>query len=138
VSKNALRLAPSNEKTDRNGVLDQAGECRPSRHNRSLADVTALVLLIQLDDALMSPLTVGFAVLIAASALWSRADEITRTTLLSMDGYTSLVVIALFSHGALDRPYRHFHYLVGLALLGLILSYQANRTQALARISGRS
>ena len=51
-----------------------------------------LCLLIELDDALMSPLTVAFAVLIVASAFWARADQILQTTLLSMSGYTVLVL----------------------------------------------
>jgi serine/threonine-protein kinase len=101
-----------------------------------VADVAALVLLIQLDDALMSPLTVAFAVLIVASAFWSRAGQIMQATLLSMAGYVVLVVIHLLNQQGTDRHYRHLHYLVGLALIGLMLSFQANRTQALARISG--
>jgi serine/threonine-protein kinase len=101
-----------------------------------IADVTALSFLIELDDALMSPLTVAFAVLIVASAFWARADEILQTTLLSMAGYIVLAVSYHQNHPGLDRPYRHFHYLVGLALLGLMLIYQAKRTRALARICG--
>jgi len=99
-------------------------------------DVVVLSLLIQLDDALMSPLTVAFAVLIVASAFWARAVQILQTTLLSMSGYIILVLLYRFNHEILDRPYRHFHYLVGLALLGLMLIHQANRTRALARICG--
>jgi hypothetical protein len=99
-------------------------------------DVVALSLLILLDDALMSPLTVAFAVLIVASALGALADQILQTTLLSMAGYIALVLIYGLSQHDLDRPYRHFHYLVGLALLGLMLTHQANRTRALARICG--
>ena len=101
-----------------------------------VADVVALVFLIQFDDALMSPLTVAFAVLIVASAFWSRADQIIQATLLSVAGYLVLVAIHLPTHNGADRLYRHFHYLVGLALLGLMLTYQANRTQALLRLSG--
>ncbi len=101
-----------------------------------LVDVVVLSLLIQLDDALMSPLTVAFAVLIVASAFWARADQILQTTLLSMSGYIVLTFLYRFNHANLDHPYRHFHYLVGLALLGLMLIHQANRTRALARICG--
>jgi serine/threonine-protein kinase len=101
-----------------------------------LVDVVALSLLIELDDALMSPLTVAFAVLIVASAFWARADQIIQTTILSMSGYAVLALLYRLNHPGLDRPYRHFHYLVGLALLGLILVHQANRTRALARICG--
>ena len=95
-------------------------------------DVVALSLIIQLDDALMSPLTVAFAVLIVASAFWARAVQILKTTLLSMSAVTFLLVLIYrLNHGDLDHPYRHFHYLVGLALLGLMLIHQANRTRAL-------
>ncbi len=58
-----------------------------------LVDVAALCLLIELDDALMSPLTVAFAVLIVASAFWARADQILQTTLLSMAGYVLLALV---------------------------------------------
>jgi eukaryotic-like serine/threonine-protein kinase len=101
-----------------------------------VVDVVALCLLIALDDAVMSPLTVAFAVLIVASAFWARADQIIQTTVLSMAGYIILALSYRLSHPELDRPYRHFHYLVGLALLGLMLTYQANRTRALARVCG--
>ncbi len=101
-----------------------------------IADVIALVVLIQLDDALMSPLTVAFAVLIVASALGSCANQIIETTLLSMAGYGLLAVTYRIMHPFLDRPYRHFHYLAGLAVLCVILVYQANRTRALDRIGG--
>ena len=101
-----------------------------------IADVVTLVLLIQLDNALMSPLTVAFAVLIVASAFWARADQIIRATLLSMAGYSLLVLAYWLSHPSLERPYRHFHYLAGLVLLCVMLVHQANRTKALARIGG--
>ena len=124
------------------GMISWAFQRRLDRSQRDgglqlgwrIADVAALVLLIQLDDALMSPLTVAFAVLIVASAFWSRANQIVQTTLLSMGGYVLLAVIYWLSHPGLDRPYRHFHYLVGLALVGAMLTFQANRTRALARI----
>jgi serine/threonine-protein kinase len=101
-----------------------------------VVDVLALSLLIQMDDALMSPLTVAFAVLIVASAFWARADQVLQATLLSMSGYVALVLAYGLCHPGLPHAYRHFHYLVGLALLGLMLTHQVNRTRALARICG--
>jgi serine/threonine-protein kinase len=101
-----------------------------------LVDVVVFAVLIELDDALMSPLTVAFAVLIVTSAFWARADQILQTTLLSMTAYILLTLTYRYFHGVeADRPWRHFHYLVGLAAIGLMLTYQANRTRALARIS---
>jgi hypothetical protein len=69
-----------------------------------------------------------------ASAFWARADQILQTTILSMAGYTLLVLLYRYTHPGVDHPYRHFHYLVGLALLCVMLVHQANRTRALARI----
>jgi hypothetical protein len=112
----------------------------PDRHGVRLGwwfvDVGALCLLIQFDDALMSPLTVAFPILIAASALSARADQVLWTTLFSGTGYLLLVFAYRLAHSDIDRSYRHIHCLVGLALLGLMLAYQANRTRALARICG--
>ena len=88
------------------------------------------------DDALMSPLTVAFAVLIVASAFWLRANQIIQTTFLAMAGYGLLALTYRLFHPSLDRPYRHFHYLAGLAILCVMLVYQANRTRDLARIGG--
>ena len=68
-----------------------------------ITDVVALALLIELDDALMSPLTVAFAVLIVASAFWARADQILHTTLLSMAGYIILALNYHHNHPA-PRP----------------------------------
>ena len=93
-------------------------------------------MLIQLDDALMSPLTGAFAMLIVASAFWARADQILQTTYLSICGYLVLMLLYARTHGGLDHWYRHVHYLVGLTLVGLMLSHQANRTSALKCICG--
>lgn len=101
-----------------------------------IVDVAALGLLIDFDNALMSPLTVAFPVLIVASSFWASSRQVWMTTLLSMAGDFLLVLSDRTNHPGLDRPYRHFHYLVALSCLGLILSYQANRMRALMRICG--
>ena len=80
-----------------------------------LVDIAVLSLLIQVDDALMSPLTVAFAVLIVASAFWASAQQILQTTGLSMAGYIILALVYSRFHPKPDFAYRHFHYLVGLA-----------------------
>jgi serine/threonine-protein kinase len=117
--------------------LDRSRSDRGLQLGWRITDITVLCLLIELDDALMSPLTVAFAVLIVASAFWARTDQILQTTFLSMGGYIILLALTYWlKQGHLDHPYRHFHYLVGLALLGLMLTFQARRTRALARICG--
>ncbi|MFO0888989.1 MAG: serine/threonine-protein kinase [Isosphaeraceae bacterium] len=115
--------------------LNRTGDQDGLQFGWRLVDVLVLALLIELDDALMSPLTVAFAVLIVASAFWARAGQIIQTTALSMAAYFLLVLSYRHFH-PVDRPWRHLHYLVGLAAIGLMLVYQANRTRALARICG--
>ncbi len=39
-------------------------------------------------------------------------------------------------HARVHRHYRHIHYLVGLATLGMMLIYQASRAPALVWLSG--
>lgn len=99
-----------------------------------LVDVLVLASLILLDDALMSPLTVSFAVLIGASAFWMRPEPVIQTTLLSILGYLGLIAIYWLTHGVIDYRYRHFHYVIAVSALGLTLMHQANRMQALIRI----
>jgi serine/threonine-protein kinase len=102
-----------------------------------LVDVAVLTLMIELDDGLMSPLTLFLAVPIVAAGFSARADRILHTTLLSMAGYVLLVLSYRLSHPPEDYlPWRHFHYLAILAVLGLMQIYQANRTRALARFCG--
>jgi serine/threonine-protein kinase len=102
-----------------------------------LADVAAITLVLEFDDALMSPLVVVYPVVIVASALWARADEVRQTTLLSMAGYVLLVLSFRWFHPpAAVRLWRHFEYLACLAAIGLMLTYLANRTRALTRICG--
>jgi serine/threonine-protein kinase len=102
-----------------------------------LADVAAVTLLIEFDDALLSPLTIAFPLLIVASTFWARADQIRQTTLLSMAGYVLIVLSFRYFHPTAESGlWRHFEYLVCLAAIGLMLTYQANRTRALARICG--
>ena len=55
---------------------------------------------------------------------------------LILAGYGLLALTYWLCHPSLYRPYRHFHYLAGLAILCVMLVYQANRTRALARIGG--
>ncbi len=66
-------------------------------------DVTALCLLIAFDDALMSPLTVAFAVLIVASAFSASSDPILQTTVLSMGGYILLVLMSYWLNNFVPR-----------------------------------
>jgi serine/threonine-protein kinase len=103
-----------------------------------LVDVAVLTLLIELDDGLMSPLTLFLAVPIVAAGFSARADRILYTTLLSMAGYVLLVLsYYCLSHSPAEYfPWRHLHYLAILAVLGLMQIYQANRTRALARFCG--
>jgi serine/threonine-protein kinase len=101
-----------------------------------ISDLAIVIFILLVDDAANSSLTVIFPVLIVASAFRVRRREILSTTLLAMAGYSYLVVMHRLTHYAWDHPYRHIHYLIWLALIGLMLAYQAKRTRLLMQYCG--
>ncbi|MBY0395894.1 MAG: hypothetical protein K2X91_05400, partial [Thermoleophilia bacterium] len=120
-------------------ALDRRGWSRGIICAWLAADVACLTALLMLNDALASPLTVAYAVLIAASGLWSRWRIVAATTALAMAGYAALVVETWLAGEPLGYAYWHLHFLAGLAILGCITAHQVRRLRALGRfIEGRA
>jgi serine/threonine-protein kinase len=116
--------------------LNRRGEMGGIQFGWRVADVATLALVILLDDALMSPLTVFFAVLIVASGFWADPRQVLQSTGLSVAAYVALLATHGAIHGGFYRPYRHFHFIVGLSALGLMVAFQARRTRGLIRLRG--
>lgn len=90
--------------------------------------------LLYLDDALHSPIVIGYPLLIAASGLWFRISLVWFNTVLAELSYAMLWVENYFNnihqpHGA----HKHLIFLIGMAVLGDIVAYQVNRVRALSR-----
>ncbi len=95
-------------------------------------DVTYLTLLLWLLDAATSLLTVGYALLIVASGLWSRVRLVWLTTVASVVGYA---LLAIDIHSRISEPPESYHpnvFLATLVVTGLIVAHQVRRFWALS------
>ncbi len=98
------------------------------------ADVLLATVLLIIDGQPMTPLTLVYALLIAASGLWSRTRVVAFTTALAMIGYMVLIAEGWAYGKPTGFRYGHLDFLVGLALMGFITAYQARRVRALGQL----
>ncbi|MCI0738582.1 MAG: serine/threonine protein kinase [Gemmataceae bacterium] len=96
-------------------------------------DVVLYTWVMVVDEALLSPIIIGFPLLVAASGLWFRVPLVWFTTAIAMASYLVLMLEWWVRTGALEGLHKHIMLLVGLAMLGFITSYQVNRVRALSR-----
>jgi serine/threonine-protein kinase len=96
-------------------------------------DVVLLTAVLVLDDALTSPLIVGYPLLVAASGLWFRVPLVWFTTAIAVAGYAVLVLDAWRSRPAMANPHHHVIFMVALAVLGFVVAYQVKRVRVLSR-----
>jgi serine/threonine-protein kinase len=106
---------------------------RVGRYVWSAVDVASLTALLLLDGALVSPVTVGFPVLIAASGLWFQVRLVCFTTALAAVAYTALVLVFWINDEAVEGLHKHIIFMVGLIVLGFVVAYQVQRVRALSR-----
>ena len=97
-------------------------------------DVLLATILLIIDGQPMTPLTLVYAVLIAASGLWSRTRVVAFTTALAMIGYVVLIAEGWAYGKPIGFRYGHLDFLVGLALMGFLTAYQARRVRALGTL----
>jgi serine/threonine-protein kinase len=100
-------------------------------------DIILLTILIAIDDALMSPLIVIYPILIGASGLWVQVRTVACATAIAMAAYILLVIDAYYVRRVgLAQAHRHFHFLAGLAILGIMTAYQAHRLKSAISYGG--
>ncbi|MCI0376348.1 MAG: serine/threonine protein kinase [Gemmataceae bacterium] len=96
-------------------------------------DVVLYTWVMVVDEALLSPIIIGYPLLVAASGLWFRVPLVWFTTAIAEASYMVLMLEWWVRTGALEGLHKHIMLLVGLAMLGFITSYQVNRVRALSR-----
>ncbi|HLW65768.1 MAG TPA: serine/threonine-protein kinase [Gemmataceae bacterium] len=111
---------------------------RTERGNRlvpylwSFMEVLLLTTLLLVTDSFESPIDIGYPLLIAAAGLWVRERLVWFTTLCAVVGYgIASVVILLLEAG--DNPHRHVIFIIGLVLMGYLVTYQVRRFRSLSR-----
>ena len=100
-------------------------------------DAVSLTAVLWLDAAMPGALIASFPVLVALSGLWFRPPVVGVTTLLTMLGYSFLVLDNVFHRRPVEQLNWHVAFLVFLMLTGGAVAFQAHRVQALSRFYGR-
>ncbi|HUY32399.1 MAG TPA: serine/threonine-protein kinase [Pirellulales bacterium] len=101
-------------------------------------DVLSLSLLLFIGDGPVSPLLIGFPLLVVGAGLWFRVRLVWFMTALTVLAYVSLVVHYHLSRPALkqDMPLNHddyIYFVAGLIVMGTAVAYQVQRVRALSR-----
>ena len=97
-------------------------------------DVVFYSFILHLDEAIASPLVIGYPLMIAASGLWFRDALVWFTTVMAMISYAVLVALEWHTVTALHK---HAMFEVSLFVLGFIVTYQVHRVRALSRYYDR-
>ncbi|MBI5396696.1 MAG: serine/threonine protein kinase [Verrucomicrobia bacterium] len=99
------------------------------------ADVALLTAVLEIDEALASPLVALYPALIVASGLWFRVPVVAVTTAAAVIGYVWLLAAECWRTGQTQVPQPHWHlmFLATLVLVGFVVAYQVHRVRALSR-----
>jgi len=97
------------------------------------ADIGILTAVLQILDALESPLVAFYPALIACSGLWFRVALVRLTAQFCALGYIWLLIVEYSRTGTLQHAHWHFTFLIILALTGFIVAYHVHRLSILGR-----
>jgi eukaryotic-like serine/threonine-protein kinase len=119
--------------------LDRGRWLLPGRYLWGLSDSLLLTMVLLIGDGVMSPILIGYPLLIIIAGLWFRVGFVWFVTGLSLLSYGLLTVV--FYCGAPPPQFssysRHIVFAVGLAILGGIVAYLCHRVQTLTRLYGQ-
>ncbi|HET6882306.1 MAG TPA: serine/threonine-protein kinase [Pirellulales bacterium] len=108
----------------------------------AFVDAAAMLSMLLLGDGRISPLMIGYPLLIVAAGLWFRVRLVWWMTALSVACYAALVVdyyvwrTDLKLASPLDSD-DHVYFVVGLIVMGGAVAYQVRRVRALSRFYER-
>ncbi len=110
------------------GLLHGATRATALRSAWLATDCALLTLLLHIASAPVGPLLVGYPLLIVASGLFFRAQLVAFTTVASLVSYGLLQVL---NRHSTDPPHYPLIYAAALAVMGLVVGYQAHRVRVL-------
>ncbi|MGH7134547.1 MAG: serine/threonine-protein kinase [Pirellulales bacterium] len=108
----------------------------------AVVDAAALLWVLLLGDGRISPLMIGYPLLIIASGFWFRVRLVWLMTALSVACYVALAIdyyvwrTPLREQTPLDSD-DHIYFIVGLIVMGAAVAYQVQRVRALSRFYER-
>jgi predicted Ser/Thr protein kinase len=104
----------------------------------AFVDAAALLWVLLLGDGRVSPLMIGYPLLIVAAGFWFRVRLVWWMTVLSVACYAALALDYYFwrtdlkQASALDSD-DHIYFVVGLIVMGTAVAHQVQRVRALSR-----
>ncbi|NLF09259.1 MAG: serine/threonine protein kinase, partial [Pirellulaceae bacterium] len=113
-----------------------------ARYAWGFLDSLALLTVLLIADGAASSLVIGYPLIIVGSALWFRVRFVWFITVLSLLSYGLLVIDFYYFRPRLQELIyagfdRHVVFLIGLLLLGTIVSYLVGRLRILSSFHGR-
>jgi eukaryotic-like serine/threonine-protein kinase len=108
----------------------------------AVVDAAALLCMLLLGDGRVSPLMIGYPLLIVAAGLWFRVRLVWLMTALAIASYAVLAIdyyrlrTDLKMAANLDSD-DHLYFIVGLIAMGAAVAYQVQRVRALSRFYER-
>ena len=108
----------------------------------AVVDAAALLWVLLLGDGRISPLMIGYPLLIIAAGFWFRVRLVWLMTALSVACYVALAIdyyvwrTALKQQSPLDSD-DHIYFIVGLIVMGAAVAHQVQRVRALSRFYER-
>ncbi|MBN2578004.1 MAG: serine/threonine protein kinase [Pirellulales bacterium] len=114
----------------------------PARFLWGLSDTVLLLLVLLVGDGVMSPMVIGYPLLIVSAGLWFRVRFVWFMTGLSLISYGALVLDFYFRRPGLQTPRysgfdRHAIFVLGLVILAAAVSYLVQRVRMLSSFYGQ-
>jgi serine/threonine-protein kinase len=102
----------------------------------AVVDVGILTAILLFTDSLVSPIDIGYPLLVAASGLWLRESLVWFTLGCAVAGYGGATVI-MYTTGYDQQLHRHVIFLAGLVTLAFLVLHFVQRFRALSRFYDR-
>jgi hypothetical protein len=114
----------------------------PARFIWGLSDALLLLLVLLVGDGVMSPMVIGYPLLIVGSGLWFRVRFVWFMTGLSLLSYSLLLLDFYFRRPWLQTARyrgfdRHAIFAMGLLILAVVVAYLVQRVRTLSSFYGQ-
>lgn len=105
----------------------------PVRFVWAALDVVLFSAIVYVDDALHSPVIIAYPLLIAAAGLWFHVPLVWFTAFIAEVSYAVLLADWFDRERSIANLHKHIVFMVGLAVMAFVVSYQVKRVRALSR-----
>jgi eukaryotic-like serine/threonine-protein kinase len=95
-------------------------------------DILFFSAIVFVADDIETPIVIGYPLIITAAGLWFRVSLVWFTAAVCVGSYLLLLLEHVARTGLIAGPQQHAIFMVGLAILAFMTSYQVQRVRALS------